>query len=61
MLVVAMHLVDQSKIMEWTPYIEYAMRVVHIELIKYFKKKIIYNQDNVITFFIFYFAYKLSK
>lgn len=48
--------------MEWTPYIEYAMRVVHIELIKYFqKKKIIYNQDNVITFFIFYFAYKLSK
>lgn len=47
--------------MEWTPYIEYSMRVVHIELIKYFKKKMIYNQDNVITFFIFYFAYKLSK
>lgn len=47
--------------MEWTPYIEYSMRVVHIELLKYSKKKKNYNQENVITFFIFYFAYKLSK
>lgn len=36
--------------MEWTPYIEYAMRVWHIESVNISKKKI-NDQDKVITFF----------
>lgn len=35
--------------MEWTPYIEYAMRVWHIESVNISKKKI-NDQDKVITF-----------
>lgn len=36
--------------MEWTPYIEYAMRVWHIESVNISKKKKINDQDKVITF-----------
>lgn len=47
--------------MEWTPYIEYAMRVWHIESVNISKKKI-NDQDKVITFFFkFLHAYKISK
>lgn len=45
--------------MEWTPYIEYAMRVWHIESVNISKKKKINDQDKVITFFLnFYMPIK---